>query len=259
MLGLRTVDNDRKSYNNFQWPPIGETAIAPDWDGGKAECGGGLHFLPWGEGDGRLLNWSPVAIWQVVDDQDAPDTVLFDRKAKAQRLTVVFEGNQKEATDYLLAHGAVGKAIVGATVVVGDNQIAVAGDYGKATAGISGTATAGDCGTATAGYYGTATAENYGTATAGYWGIATVGIGGTATAGNYGTATAGYRGTATAGDNGTATAGDKGTATAEIGGTLIIKHWDGERYRTVVGYVGEDGILPNVAYKLDKKGKFVKA
>ena len=244
MLGLRTVNQDRQSnYNNFQWPSVGGTAIAPDWDGGKAECGGGLHFLPWGEGDGRLLNWSPVAIWQVVDDQDAPDTVLFDRKAKAQRLTVVFEGNQKEATDYLLAHGAVGKAIVGATVVVGDNQIAVAGDYGKATAGISGTATAGDCGTATAGYYGTATAENYGTATAGYWGIATVGIGGTATAG--------YRGTATAGYGGKATAGDRGT--------LIIKHWDGDRYRIVVGYVGEDGILQDVAYKLDVDGKFVKA
>ena len=227
MLGLRTVDNDRKSYNNFQWPPIGETAIAPDWDGGKAECRGGLHFLPWGEGDGGLLNWSPDAIWQVVDDQDAPDKVLFNRKAKAQRLTVVFEGNQKGATDYLLAHGAAGKAVVGATVMVGDNQIAVAGYGGKAIAGHGGTATAGN--------YSTATAGNYGTATAGY----------------RGTATAGYRGTATAGYGGKATAGDRGT--------LIIKHWDGDRYRIVVGYVGEDGILQDVAYKLDVDGKFVKA
>ena len=185
MLGLRTVDNDRKSYNNFQWHPVGGTAIAPDWDGGKAECGGGLHFLPWGEGDGRLLNWSPVAIWQVVDDQDAPDTILFDRKAKAHKLTVVFEGNQKDATDYILSHGAVGKAVVGATVVVGNNQVAVVGDYGNATAGYNGTATAG------------------------------------------------------------------------MYGTLIIKHCD-DRYRIVVGYVGENEILPNVVYKLDKKGKFVK-
>ena len=182
--------------------PVGGTAEAPDWDGGKAECGGGLHFLPWGEGNGRLLNWSPVAIWQVVDDQDAPDTILFDRKAKAHKLTVVFEGNQKDATDYILSHGAVGKAVVGATVVVGNNQVAVVGDYGNATAG--------DNGIAISGYNGTATAGNYGTATAGMY------------------------------------------------GTLIIKHCD-DRYRTVVGYVGEDEILPNVAYKLDVDGKFVKA
>ena len=234
MLGLRTVDNDRKSYNNFQWPPIGETAIAPDWDGGKAECRGGLHFLPWGEGNGGLLNWESDAIWQVVDDNNAPDTVLFNRKAKAHKLTVVFEGNQKEATDYILAHGAAGKAVVGTTVVVGDNQVAVTGD--------NGTATAGDGGTAISGHGGTAITRNYGTAI-------TV---------DYGQSISGYGGKAIARDFGTATAGYSGTATAGIGGTLIIKHWD-YRYRTVVGYVGEDEILPNVAYKLDENGKFVKA
>ena len=67
-------------------------------------------------------------------------------------------------------------------------------------------------------------------------------IGGTATAGHRGTATAGYCGTATAGD----------------GGTLVIKWWDGIRYRLSVGYVGE-GIEPNVKYKLDSNGKFIKA
>jgi hypothetical protein len=103
-----------------------------------------------------------------------------------------------------------------------------------------------------------------GTATAGYGGTATAGDGGTATAGYRGTATAGYRGTATAGDDGTATAGnygtatagDGGTATAGYGGTLIIRWFDGCRYRTAVGYVGEDGILPGVGYRVDA-GKFV--
>ena len=93
------------------------------------------------------------------------------------------------------------------------------------------TETAGDYGTATAGDYGTATAGDYGTATAGY----------------YGTATAGHRGTATAGHRGTATAGEGGTATAGEGGTVQIKWWDG-RWRIAIGYVGEDGIEPNVAY-----------
>jgi len=75
--------------------------------------------------------------------------------------------------------------------------------------------------------------------------------------GALGTATAGDSGTATAGDRGTATAGDNGTATAGYRGTLCIKHWDSknDRYRTVIGYVGEDGIKPNTAYRLDANNK----
>ena len=90
-------------------------------------------------------------------------------------------------------------------------------------------------------------------------GTATAGDGGTATAGVGGTATAGDGGTATAGDGGTATAGDGGTATAGVGGTLIIKRWDAKalRYRTRAADVGEDGILPNVAYRLNDTGLFV--
>ena len=76
-------------------------------------------------------------------------------------------------------------------------------------------------------------------------------VGGTATAGYEGTATAGYEGTATAGYEGMATAGDKGT--------LIIRRWDGKRYRTVVGYIGENGLEPNTPYKLNDAGEFVKA
>ena len=104
---------------------------------------------------------------------------------------------------------------------------------------VGGTATAGDCGTATAGYGGTATA----------------GYGGTATA------TAGDGGTATAGDRGTATAGDGGTATAGYGGTITIRRWDStaSRYRLVVGYIGEGGLLPEVAYRLDDAGAFTRA
>lgn len=68
-----------------------------------------------------------------------------------------------------------------------------------------------------------------------------------------GTATAGYRGTATAGDRGTATAGD--------GGTITIRRRDStaSRYRLVVGYIGEGGLLPEVAYRLDDAGAFTRA
>ena len=69
-------------------------------------------------------------------------------------------------------------------------------------------------------------------------------------AGDGGTATAGYGGTATAGHRGTATAGYGGTATAGDGGTLCVKYWDGKRYRRCIAYVGENGIKPNVRYRV---------
>ncbi|MGV8528843.1 hypothetical protein ACV35S_06905, partial [Pseudomonas aeruginosa] len=101
----------------------------------------------------------------------------------------------------------------------------------------------------------------YGTATAGYKGTATAGDEGTATAGYKGTATAGYKGTATAGDEGTATAGNWGTATAGEKGEVRIRYWDEktERCRTVIGYIGEDGLEPNVPYKLNAGRKLVRA
>ena len=93
----------------------------------------------------------------------------------------------------------------------------------------------------------------------GYAGTATAGDGGTATAGARGTATAGDRGTATAGDDGTATAGDGGTATAGERGILSLRWWDWSRYRIATFYVGENGVLPNVKYRVDEKGQIVKA
>ncbi len=175
-------------------------------------------------------------------------------------------GNEGTATA-----GYKGTATAGdwGTATAGNEGTATAGDWGTATAGYKGTATAGDWGTATAGYkgtatagdWGTATAGNEGTATAGDWGTATAGNEGTATAGNEGTATAGDWGTATAGNEGTATAGNEGTATAGKKGEIQIRYWDEktERYRTVIGYIGEDGLEPDVPYKLNADRKFVRA
>ena len=78
-------------------------------------------------------------------------------------------------------------------------------------------------------------------------------------AGYAGTATAGTRGTATAGDEGTATAGTRGTATAGDEGVLIISWWDGKTFRRSIGHVTDGGLEPNVKYKLNDKGEFIKA
>jgi len=90
-------------------------------------------------------------------------------------------------------------------------------------------------------------------------------IGATQIAGDEGTATAGDAGTATAGYAGTATAGNEGTATAGNRGTILIKRWNGKRYRFALGNIGEDTdatgavLEANVAYKLNDEGQFIKA
>ena len=54
--------------------------------------------------------------------------------------------------------------------------------------------------------------------------------------------------------------GEGGKATAGKGGEIRIRYYDSkaQRYRTAVGYVGEDEIEANVAYKLDADHKFIK-
>lgn len=115
-----------------------------------------------------------------------------------------------------------------------------------------------DGGIVETGHHGTAMAGYHGTATVGDHGTATVGDGGKAMAGYHGTALAGDHGAAIVGDHGTAIAGHRGTAMAGRGGTLIIFYYD-SRLRVAVGYIGEDGLLPNVAYCLNDNHEFVRA
>lgn len=75
------------------------------------------------------------------------------------------------------------------------------------------------------------------------------------------TVVVGDRESAVTGYSGTATAGALGTATAGYSGTIAIRYWDNkaERYRLKVGDIGENGLEPNTAYRLDKNANFVKA
>jgi hypothetical protein len=250
VLVLRTCNADMTSHGGFRWPESGPVE-APDWSP-EPECGNGLHGWLWGEGDGNLGDWSPDAKWLVVSVV-AADVIDLGGKVKFPRGEVVYCGDRKGATDYLIANVAAGKAVIGASVVAGYGGHATVGDWGQATAGYGGHATVGDWGQATVGDWGQATAGDCGQATARDWGQATAGDCGQATAGYRGQATAGYRGQATAGDCGQATAGDWGV--------LCLARWDvgAGRRRLVVAYVGEDGIEPNVPYRLDVAGNVVRA
>ena len=245
VLILRSTGPDRKSHGGFQWPESGYVE-APDWDPDPSvSCGNGLHGLLWGQGAIGLT--SPGAtdrVWQVVEvdpadiaDVNAPDKVRFRCGT-----VLLSTADRVKAASLVAASAPAGIVVPFGSATAGYYGSATAGDHGTATAGYRGTATAGYCGSATAGYCGTATAGYCGTATAGYGGSATAGYGGSATAGDYGTATAGYGGSATAGDY----------------GTVCVKWWDGDRYRLVVGYVGEDGIEPNTPYRV-VGGKLVAA
>ena len=233
---LKTVAADGATHGGFVWPlEVGAEVTAPDWSD-AIECGGGLHGLLDGRGDGPLLSWSPGAVWLVAEVPADARLVDLVGKVKVDRCVVAHVGDRLSATGFLAEQGQV-DGVVGAHVV--------AGYYGTATAGYGGAATAG--------YRGTATAGDYGTATAGYRGTATAGYDGTATAGDYGTATAGTGGTATAGDYGTATAGTGGTATAGDYGTIVLAWWDDKlaRRRWVAGDVGIDGIKADTPYRCE--------
>jgi len=240
-LILRCCKSDGTSRNGFTWPEKG-TVAAPDWEP-NPECGNGLHGWLRGAGDVNCWTHNLDDLWIVAAVSES-DCIDLSGKVKFPSCRVLYRGNRETAVQ------AVQKAYPASAVI-----------FGTATAGDRGTAAAGDSGTATAGTRGTATAGDSGTATAGDSGTATAGYAGTATAGDSGTATAGTRGTATAGDSGTATAGDRGTAAAGDSGIISIRHYDprADRYRVMIGYVGEGGLKPGVAYKLNDQAQFVEA
>ncbi len=210
-LVLRSCNADMSSQNGFIWPGVGEVATAPDWIAND-ECGAGLHGWLYGQGDHSCSSYlDATSKWLVVEVEEA-GIIMLGGKCKFQSGAVRFVGSKVDAATFLIANEprSANVAVIGACLMVGDNQAVAVGALG------------------------------------------------TATAGNRGTATAGDSGTATAGDSGTATAGDSGTATAGKKGEIRIKYWDSknDRYRTKIGYVGEEGIAENVTYRLDDNHNF---
>ncbi|HHO8013856.1 hypothetical protein [Pseudomonas aeruginosa] len=136
---------------------------------------------------------------------------------------------------------------------VGDRQCIQVGDFGTAVAGERGHAMVGESGFALAGDRGTARAGDFGTAMVGEFGKAIAGDCGMASACDGGSARAGFRGIASAGFQGAVAAGEFGE--------LRLTYWDSpsKRYRTAVGYIGEDGLLADTFYTLDSNHHFVPA
>jgi hypothetical protein len=221
---LRTVKANLTAYNGFVWPRSGPVSC-PDWDP-KPECGNGLHGLAMGEGDYSLLSSKPNALWMVVRVRTSELVKIDNDKVKFPRGTVIYCGDRLGATNLIKKKHPISKCVYANHVVL-DKGVAISGDRGTSTSGHGGTSISGYCGTSTSG--------------------------------SSGTSISGYCGTSTSGHKGTSNSGEYGISTSGHGGTLIIKCWDGHRYRSEVAYVGENGIEPNVAYRLNANYKFVKA
>jgi len=224
-LFLRTCKADGSSYGGFKWNlEIGDITEAPDWNP-EPVCGGGLHGLLNGKGNGGHLDWSEDALWMVCEALGP--IVDINRKIKTSKAKTLFVGDRKGATDFLIASGCNPSEVVGAFITGGERSN-VAGDE-----------------------YSTVTGGNHSTVTGGYHSTVTGGYGSTVIGGSDSIVSAGEYSTATGGHYSTISGGNSSI--------LSLKWFDGKRTRIVTAYVGEDGIQPNVAYKLDDNGKFVRA
>mgnify|MGYP000943591064 CR=1 FL=1 len=129
---LRTCDADGKSYGGFQWPlEVGAAVEAPDWDP-KPVCGGGLHGLHMGAGNGGLLSWDADAKW-IVFSSDCP-AIDLGGKSKVQRGVVEHVGDRFSAAAAIVSLGADPSLCVGYSAQCGDGST-LTGGYGSTLTG----------------------------------------------------------------------------------------------------------------------------
>jgi hypothetical protein len=255
-LFLRTCDKDGKAHGGFQWPlKAGETVTAPDWEPTK-ECGKGLHGLLNGQGFSGHLSSKLDALWFVVES-DLDKAIDLNGKHKFQTCKVEFVGSKEKAVQYMVDHGCSG---VHFSTLTGGYGSTLTGGYGSTlTGGDWCTLTGGNRSTLTGGDWCTLTGGNRSTLTGGDWCTLTGGDHSTLAGGDHSTLTGGDWCTLTGGDHSTLTGGNRSTLTGGDGSTLSISYWDGNRNRIMIGYIGENGLEPNVAYKLNEKHEFIKA
>ena len=115
-LMLKTIHDNMTSYNGFKWKKRG-IVTCPDWKD-TAECGNGLHGLPMGIGNSSFLLWNTSAKWIVFEALGG--YIELNGKAKCEKAKVLFCGDRKGATDYLIKHGADISKVVGAFQSGGD-------------------------------------------------------------------------------------------------------------------------------------------
>ena len=237
---LRTCTEGMTSYDGFKWPREGKVSCK-DWSK-EPKCGNGLHGLLMGHGDGSLLKWDTNAKWLVVKVLTKDIVAIDQDKVKFPKGTVVYCGDRKGATDYIIAHGAEASKVVGAFITVGNGAMGQGYHYSTVSGGDWSTVNGGDWSTVSGGDYSTVNGGEGSTVSGGYRAIVSGGDRATVNGGDYSTVNGGYGSTVSGG----------------IGSTLQAKWSDGYRWRIATAYVGENSIEANVKYKVNNQGKFVK-
>ena len=239
---LRICRADMTSHKGFIWPTKGHVE-APDWEATQ-ECKNGLFGWFEGQGFANCSNYlyEPNARYLVLKVKT--DLIIhLGGKCKFPKAKVCFVGNREEALAYIEEHcpHLQHSPLLFASRKANDCEIATAGDYGTAVAGKGGTAVS----------------VFHGTSIAGKGGVAKSGFRGTSIAGNYGIAMVDGHGTAISGFRGTSIAGAYGAAMAGLKGMIHIEYFYGEGSRLAIGYIGMDGLKPDVKYVLDTDHTFV--
>ena len=68
--------------------------------------------------------------------------------------------------------------------------------------------------------------------------------------------TGGYDSTITGGDRSTITGGDRSTITGGDECQIVLRYWNGKRYKYKTGEIGEAGLKPNTPYRLNAQLEF---
>ncbi|WP_374312486.1 hypothetical protein [Dongia sp.] len=268
VLVVRTCNADFTSWGGFQWPSEGYVE-APDWRP-TAECGHGLHGLLEGDGDWGLLDWSLEAKALIVE-VDRAGIVEIGGKVK-------FKGALVRSVSSLAV--ALCQVVCDASRIVKNVTDLIRTTEAEATEEASGNASR----LAASGYASQLAASGYASQLAASGDDSQLAASGNASrlaaSGNASQLAASGDASqlaasgddsqlaasgddsrlAASGDDSIAiAAGYNATASAGPNGVIALTWHDGTRRRVTVGYVGEDGIEPNVDYRVDDTGKLVKA
>lgn len=103
VLILKCIRKDRTSFRGFKYPAIGKSVEPEKWDASPT-CGNGLHGWPWGVGIGH--GYTPNAIddlWIILEAH--PDDVVgpldYSVKCKCRIATIIDEGSLAYCLDKL--------------------------------------------------------------------------------------------------------------------------------------------------------------
>lgn len=179
---LSTCSSNMKIGEGLCYPKEGmveDLSWVPD-SGGNGKLAG----LLWGAGDGSVLDWSPDAVWLVVRVGEVSENmVVCSGSVQFGKGYVEYAGERNIAIDYIVEKGADPLYVVGATMEVGDDKVALTGYRGNSICGNGGFASSGVYGCSVAGNGGRALSKSHGKSISGKCGWSISGVNGKCSAG----------------------------------------------------------------------------